>query len=369
MGWKRRWDPCIAHRGEDVAEFLAQYFGQPDRRIFLVAGAGFDPRARTVALKLGGTATCMRTLLVKENRPDPAPSQISDADGNTAALLASLTDVRVEPIQVFESDGAVVGGRRIISILSRECFEGVTDVIVDISALSVGISFPIIRYFVEHSEGEDTANLHVFVAHNPPLDANIHSIPSDTPSYVHGFKGGSTLSANANAARLWLPQLASGRPGALGPLYDFVEPDDICPILPFPASNPRLGDALADEYLTQLENTWEVDTRRIVYADEGDPLDLYRTILKLDDLRQPVFEEAGGSMLVISPLGSKVMALGALMAALERNLPVAYLEALDYEVAPTVPATPDGSDLIHIWLEGDAYPATRPPCETEGDTT
>jgi starvation-inducible DNA-binding protein len=33
-------------------------------------------------------------------------------------------------------------------------------------------------------------------------------------------------------------------------------------------------------------------------------------------------------MLVLSPLGSKVMALGALMAALERDLPVAHLDTM-----------------------------------------
>jgi hypothetical protein len=74
--------------------------------------------------------------------------------------------------------------------------------------------------------------------------------------------------------------------------------------------------------LEELEAGWEVDTRNIVYADEADPLDLYRTILRLDDLRKPVFKEVGGSLLVLSPLGSKIMALGALMGALERNLPV-----------------------------------------------
>ena len=72
-----------------------------------------------------------------------------------------------------------------------------------------------------------------------------------------------------------------------------------------------------------------MDTRNIVYADEGDPLDLYRTILRLDDLRKPVFREVGGSLLVLSPLGSRVTALGALMAALERDLPVAYLSRSD----------------------------------------
>ena len=192
------------------------------------------------------------------------------------------------------------------------------------------------------------------------------SRPSDTPGYVHGFKGRSTLSDMADAARLWLPQLATGRRRALRELYDFIDPHDTCPILPFPASNPRLGDVLAEEYLAEIASTWSVDTRNIVYADEGDPLDLYRTILRLDDLRQPVFAETGGSMLVLSPLGSKVMALGALMAALERDLPVAHLEPIGYELEASVPERIDRPDLIHVWLEGEVYPQPRPALQMGG---
>ena len=136
-----------------------------------------------------------------------------------------------------------------------------------------------------------------------------------------------------------------------GRLYDFIDTHDTCPIFPFPASNPRLGDTSAEEYLTEREDTWSVDTRNIVYADEGDPLDLYRTILRLDDLRQPVFAETGGSMLILSPLGSKVMALGALMAALESDLPVAHVESLGYDLEASVPEQIDQPDLIHgTWL-------------------
>jgi hypothetical protein len=142
-------------------------------------------------------------------------------------------------------------------------------------------------------------------------------------------------------------------------------PHDTCPILPFPASNPRLGDELAEEYLTELESTWQADTRNIVYADEEDPIDLYRTILRLDDLRKPVFEEVGGSLLVLSPLGSKVMALGALMAALERDLPVAHLESIGYTLADAVPASRPEANLIHIWLEGDVYPKPRAALHTD----
>ena len=229
--------------------------------------------------------------------------------------------------------------------------------VVDVSALSTGTSFPIIRYFVERiSRGNGTTNLHVFVVHDPRLDASIRSIASDAPGYVHGFTGGLTLSDAADVAKLWLPQLATGRRTALGRLYDFIEPHDTCPILPFPVSDPRICDALAEEYLTELEDTWSVDTRNIVYADEGDPLDLYRTILRLDDFRKQVFAETGGSMLVLSPLGSKVMALGALLAALERDLPVAYLESISYELETEVPEEIEQSNLIHICWRARSIP-------------
>ena len=337
------------------------YFSQPDRSVLLVAGAGFDPRACAVAARLGATAPVAHALLIKEERPNPPREQVDRAAANTTALLATLANRQVESVDIFGSDGAVVGGRNIINVLSRQSLEGVTDVVVDISALSVGTSFPIIRYFVECIvRGKNSANLHLFVTHDPRLDTDIRSKPSDTPGYVHGFKGRSTLFDMADAARLWLPQLATGRRRALRELYDFIDPHDTCPILPFPASNPRLGDVLAEEYLTELESTWSVDTRNIVYADEGDPLDLYRTILRLDDLRQPVFAETGGSMLVLSPLGNKVMALGALMAALERDLPVAHLEPIGYEFEASVPERIDRPDLIHVWLEGEVYPQPRP---------
>ena len=365
MGQERRWDPCVAHRGDEVDGFVTDYFTQADRKVLLVAGAGFDPRSCTVAERLSEAATNMWALLIRENRPHPPRDQLDRAGANTEALLATLAGQQLVPVEVFGHDGAVVGGRNIVNVLSEQDLEGVTDVIVDISALSAGISFPSVRYFVERiGRGNEAVNLHVFVVHDSHLDADIRSIASDAPGYVHGFKGRSTLSDTADAARLWLPQLATKRRATLERLYGFIEPDDTCPILPFPARDPRLGDALAEEYLTELESTWSVDTRNIIYADEGDPLDLYRTILRLDDLRKQVFAETGGSMLVLSPLGSKVMALGALLAALERDLPVAYLESIGYELEATVPEEIDQPNLIHIWLEGDVYPQSRPALPT-----
>ena len=340
---------------------MAEYFSREDRRIFLVAGAGFDPRALAVASRFCDTKAAVHALLIKEERPNPAGELLNRANANESALSATLAQRQVRSIDVFGSDGAVIGGRNVVNILNQQELDGITDVVVDVSALSVGISFPVIRYFVERlARSAETSNLHVFVAHDPNLDAGIRATASDVPGYVHGFKGLSTIYDTADSARLWLPQLAIGRRWALTKLYDFVDPHDTCPILPFPASNPRLGDELAAEYLTELESTWEVDTRNIVYADEGDPLDLYRTILRLDDLRRSVFAATGGSMLFLSPVGSKVMALGALLAALDRDLPVVHLESIGYELEGSIPETIDPPGLIHVWLEGEVYPQPRP---------
>lgn len=367
MGRERRWDPCISHRAEAAETFIADYFAEAGRSTLVIGGAGFDPRSTAVAVLLQKTTAKVRALFLQENRPKPAKALVDRALANATLLANAIPDHVVTPVDIFRGDGAVVGGRNAVAIVGRECFDGVTDIIVDISALSVGTAFPIIRYLVEGCErGRTPANLHLFVAHDPALDGAIGSISGDAPSYVHGFRGGSTLDASAGAAKLWLPQLASGRRAALARLHSFVDPHDTCPILPFPATDARRGDRLAEEYLNELESAWSVDTRNIVYADEADPLDLYRTILRLDDLRKPVFREVGGSYLVLSPLGSKVMALGALMAALERDLPVAYLEAIGYELDASTAATEGAPNIIHIWLEGDVYPRPRPGIYTEG---
>jgi hypothetical protein len=71
---------------------------------------------------------------------------------------------------------------------------------------------------------------------------------------------------------------------------------------------------------------------------------------------------------VLSPLGSRVTALGALMAALERDLPVAYLESIGYAFDGSVPTMGSHPNLVHIWLEGDVYPQPRPALHSERAT-
>src|SRR6185437_6949208 len=104
--------------------------------------------------------------------------------------------------------------------------------------------------------------------------------------------------------------LVRNRREALRRIHDFVHAEETCPILPFPAHNLRSGDELLEHFMTEIEDTWEVDPRNYIYAAEQEPLDLYRTLLRIDDARKRVYQAHGGSLLVLSPIGSRVLSLG-----------------------------------------------------------
>lgn len=373
-----RWDRCVDHRGAAVQTFVAQHFGEPHGRVLLVGGAGFDPRSLTVARLLAPVVgNRLDAVLMRERRPSPSPALSARADAHVAELQELIPSMRVVDVTVFEPDGAVGVGRQVVEAIRAVDVSRYTDIVVDFSALSIGSSFPIARFLLAELEAADQqddmgpddgapsagprdrrVNLHAMVTARPTTDSRIVPSPSPVVGPVHGFLGRFGLDEMARAAKLWLPQLRFGQRGILERLYDYIRPDDVVPVLPFPAHDPRIGDRLIEHYATEFESRWSVDARSIVYADETSPLDFYRTVLRIDDGRHPVFAETGGSLLVLSPAGSKVLALGGMMAAIERDLPVMYVEALSYtaEIDSDDEASYSAADVVHVWLFGEAYP-------------
>jgi hypothetical protein len=285
---------------------------------------------------------------------------VQRAEANVAQLKDLVPNCKIESIEIFDKDdNAVVGAKRLIRWIAPHMVEGEvpTDIVLDLSALSIGVSFPLVRYIYETFGRERSgANVHLFVAEDPNLDSGISPEHTDQPMYVPGFDGDASLDQQSKATRLWIPQLVRNRIEALRRIHDFVRAEETCPILPFPARNLRSGDELLEHFMTEIVDAWEVDPRNYIYAAEQEPLDLYRTLLRLDDARKRVYQAHGGSLLVLSPIGSRTLALGALLAALERNFPVAYLESISYALPASMAASvPQRWPIAHIWLTGDAY--------------
>jgi hypothetical protein len=362
-----RWENCVAHYDAEVLRFFEEYFKNDDRKCLLIGGAGFDPRSTALVKSLSQIlATRLNVYLIREERPDPDPELVRRADLNIKEIEEYCENVTVVPVDIFAADNAVVGGRNVVSAIKEIKYSEYTDIVVDASALSMGISYPVVSFVFELACDHfgTMLNVHLVVMSNPELDALITSEPNERASDVHGFMR-RELFGDSEKARLWLPLLSEGRELVLKMIHGAISPQDTCPILPFPSVDAKKGDRVAFDVFASiqsdwggpLENDWGLDPRNFVYADERRPLDIYRTILRIDEERTPVFEALGGSIVILSPLGSKIPAIGALMAALERKFPVVYVEALAYTVNWERVDASNSSDsrMVHIWLYGDAY--------------
>lgn len=372
MNVRPRWDRCISHRGPAAEQFIQDYFGRSDARPKLLAGAGFDPRSTEFANRLAEAAGNRTTaIFFREQRPAPDPVLVEWGDENERRLRRLIPNCTVTPFDIFDIDNASVGGRRAVALLDSQLnLEGTTDLIIDCSALSVGVFFPLARYCYETVRSTCLpVNFHLVVLDQPATDGAIEATPCGRASPLHAFQGGLNLEEHKDAARLWLPQLGPGRREVLRLVHQYVSPHAVCPILPFPAAHPRSPDRLLEEYgdlfeaiSSPFQAAWHVDARDLVFAHEKSPLDLYRTILRIDNARRRVFVQMGGSQVILSPLGSKALALGVFMAALERDFSVVSVESIAYKVdTNTLTALCDrAGEFVHIWLHGSAYRSATP---------
>jgi hypothetical protein len=369
MTGRTHWENCLTHFDDGVEHFIAEYFSSADRKCLLIAGAGFDPRARLVANRLAAAmGDRLYGLFVREDRGDPAVNLRTLADDNEKQLRSIVKRCEVETIRIFSpDDNAAVGGQRMTSLLRTFHWpKDLTDIVLDMSALSMGVGFPAARMLIEWCEENPALNLHLMIASNPELDDRIVGEPASQAQAVRGFAGPSSFQ-EMPIARIWLPQLGRGRVETLRKIratHDSIY--KVCPVVPFPARNPRRADELLSEYQPALVDEWKVDARDYIYVSERNPLDCYRTVSILKKRYDKTVKEVFFPQIILSPLGSRVIAAGAMMAAVEHDLAVHYVETLRYEFKGTASGTrPQSKEMIvHIWIHGPIYagypgPGTR----------
>lgn len=375
------WANCITHRNDDVLAFIQSYFSKPDKKVLLLAAAGFDPRANVIARHLAGVLDGrLSALFVREERPNPTAQLIERADQNEASLRELVPECEVIKVDIFADDGAPVGGHRISQeLVKRPVPDDVTDVIVDLSALSIGIGFPSARMLLEACEARTDCAFHIMITSDPELDDRITSDPSDRPSPVKGFAptmGLADTDEELEVAQIWIPQLAQGRMGTLikigNLLGDFYK---VCPLLPFPARDPRRADDLVTEYQTAIIDEWGVDARDFVHASEWNPLDCYRRLSRLKLRFDRTMTGTYIPRMVLSPIGSKVLAAGALMAAIDHDMSIQYVETESYSIGAAAQelATDNVGEaqseqaIVHVILSGPLYKNFQPSLRLTSD--
>ena len=316
--------------GMEVESILKAAVG--DGTFALVVGEGFDPRTtsslhRILQAGFGPQLTVFRISLERAGQSaDTSPSQLREMAEKNRKDLTSLINtggIGQTHLDFPDVDANAVGIRLGRELLEKAEDQDVRCIVLDVSALPTGIYFPILGCLMKAAherEGEvPSLEVVVLVCENADLDAKIVPEGVLPGRALRGFPG---PDGNASSIKIWAPVLGEGQVEAVQKVYQHLEPQEICPVLPFPSMRTRRADDLLLEYRIPLLDHYEVESGNFIHADERNPFDLYRILSRLHRRCGQIYAPLGGGTLYVSTHSSKLMSVGAFLAAYEHDLPV-----------------------------------------------
>jgi hypothetical protein len=92
-------------------------------------------------------------------------------------------------VSIFSADeSTVIGGREAVRQLNAVDLTGVTDILLDMSALSIGVSFPLASLLFQRAkERPDFPNVHIMATASAATDDSVTSELLDRYQMVLGF--------------------------------------------------------------------------------------------------------------------------------------------------------------------------------------
>lgn len=366
-----RWRDYVLSRGAAFDTFWAEHGGEAGRRVLFIVGRGFDPRAplglNRLAAKARGCPIDVVALHFEDELAADSPEQRNAADRNWQAFSAAVAgrgNVESRIVKFRNEKRDSIGARSAANIFADDsAIETYTDVVIDISAMPRVVYFPLIsRLIYFHDErqkaGKHASNIHVVVSEDPRVDALIkeHGIDEEA-RYLHPFEGPFNREAKGGQPTVWVPVLGDGRTTHFERIYVLVKPDEVCPVLPSPARNPRRSDDIVMEYQKLLFDEVRLDPRNIIYGSEFNPFDVYRQVRRTVIHYHNVLGLIGGCRIALSAMCSKVMSLGILLVAYElkaseREVGIAHIECQGYEVPSELQVD---VEPVGVWIAGECY--------------
>lgn len=352
---------------EDFLAFWSARAKEPNVRVLVILGLGFDPRS-LVALKiltrlgLGTRLGYVALRIIARPALGEAGVATEELSRNNLSELGQISGfghAAIHDVETHDSEGHNVAGRKALAVMSgmSGIFSMFTDVIVDISGMPRGVFFPLIAYLLRLVEKGTFPNLHATVVEDPALDNRISGREYGQADFIHTFR------LQGNNKLVWLPVVGANETARLEKVHNKIKGNciEICPILPFPARSLRRVDDILLKHAELLFEGFLVSHENLLLCDERTPFDIYRKILDVEEYyrqRLGAIQGMGAVTTVVSPLASKTLSLGLLLAAVERTLPVCYVEAGTYQIA-----SDDTRRLVNdtthgpteIWLAGEPY--------------
>lgn len=352
---------------EDFARFWRERAQDPKVRVLLVLGLGFDPRSLTALKTLSSAGLSDRLgYIALRLRARPAlgdagvaTEQLSTSNRDELDAIPNCRREAIYDVETHDSEGHNIIGRKTLAEMSKASaiLASYTDVVVDISGMPRGAFFPLLAYLLKQADKNVFCNLHATVVEDPVLDSKIAGREYGQADFLHTFR------LQGDNKLIWLPVVGANESARLEKIHNKLKGGciEICPILPFPARSLRRADDIVIAHSELLFEGFLVATENLLLCDERTPFDVYRKILDVEEYYRKqlgAIAGMGGVTTVVSPLSSKTLSLGMLLAAAERSLPVCHVEPGTYQV-DTNPAGLLLGDTTRgpteIWLAGEPY--------------
>ncbi|MFT3827900.1 MAG: hypothetical protein QM731_28540 [Chitinophagaceae bacterium] len=376
-----KWENYFLRKGVSCVDFWDSYIKEGKRDILFLLAIGFDPRTSagletiyTFDSKIGKRDVIGIRYYTTERKDDPSDSAVM----NHVSLIESFLEERGLPMPTYKdlvmrsaSDISSASANAAADIISGlEEIEPYTDIVVDISAMPRSVFIALVNkllILVEHHNAKNIGviNLHLLTTENSHLDSKIiEQGIEETPSYIQGF----ALIEKARTSdfrKVWIPILGENQRDQFVKIRDQIQPDEICPILPFPSMDLRRGDELINYYQDVLLSDPAFSLANIIYADELNPFHTYRLLVDAITRYKTSFDLLRGCKIYLSTLSSKLLSIGTFLAAYEikskgLEVGILHVESRGHKLKDEI--TREGikeiaekNNLFEIWLAGEAY--------------
>ena len=365
-----RWDPYVLADDREFDAFWQTHLATRNRNVLFVLGRGFDPRALAALRRITDQGVKpVVWLMAFDNGLEDSELRQHLTQTNREGLEAivgksSIRELDVDIGGVAYSNATSRSTRRAIGEAGD--LASYDDVIVDISAMPRMVPLTAVAKLIHDLDQQAAAsgkntNLHVVTAESVKTDVRTFDSLMDEMTTVVGFSGHLTEQTTEHVPRVWFPVLGERQNARLQVIQSRLDPDEICPVIPFPSRNPRRGDDIITEHRVTLFEDFLVEPSNILRASEFNPFEAYRQLFGAMDRYRRALDELGGCKAFVSPLSSKLLSIGALLACYDHRwgdidgvrlkVGIPYVETAVYSDPDLTDATEN--ELYSMWIRGE----------------
>lgn len=365
-----RWDPYILADDDVFDPFWQSHLAERARSVLFILGRGFDPRTLASLERLIGLNLQPEVwLMAFDNGLPDSELRQQRTEQNYAGLISLVDEDVVDELKVTIGSAAYWNATSRSTRLAIEKAGGLAqydDVIVDISAMPKMVALTSVAKLLhdldaQAAAGRRNTNLHVVTAESVATDLRAYGSLMDEMAMVVGFSGHLTEETTEHVPRVWFPVLGERQNDRLQLIRSRLDPDEICPVIPFPSRNPRRGDEIITEHRQILFEDFQVEPSNILRASEFNPFEAYKQLFGAMDRYRRALDELDGCKAFVSPLSSKLLSMGALLACYDHlhgqvegprlKVGIPYVETAVYG-DPAVDGNAEHK-LYSMWIRGE----------------